>query len=91
MIFQLAIDLEIEDKKVQAIIDLDNGVVGFTELVENETTEYYYHESPISFRKALVEKLEPFFAKKRFTNFKISGKDENMRNAMKYLRDAKKE
>ena len=33
MIFQLPLDLDVENKNVQAIIDLDTGFIGFTESI----------------------------------------------------------
>ena len=42
MIFQVPIDVEMEDKSVQAIIDLDTGFIGFTEALEVGTKLYYY-------------------------------------------------
>lgn len=46
MIFQAPIDLEIENIQAQVIIDLDTGFVGLTEIVNGETIEYSYTESP---------------------------------------------
>ena len=37
MIFQIPIDLKIEGKSVQNIIDLNTGVIGLTEKIENKT------------------------------------------------------
>lgn len=85
MIFQIPIDLEIEGKDVQVIFDLDTGVFGFTELINNKTIEYYYGESPIEFKKALIDKLEPILAKKNLINFKICRKNEKMKTIRKYL------
>jgi len=85
MIFQVPIDLEIEHKVVRAIIDIDTGLIGFTESIENQTIEY--SEGPIEFKKALVNKLEPCFAKKSLTNFKVSGQNEKARFLNKYLTD----
>lgn len=86
MIFQAPIDLNIEDKTVQAIVDFDTGFIGFTEKINNETVEYYYGESPIEFKKALMLQLEKIFAKKSLLNFKVSGKNKKMRYIGKYLR-----
>ena len=87
MIFQIPIALEIENRKVQAIIDLDTGVIGFTEEIDAKTIEYYFNESPIEFRKRLIKILEPMYAEKSLSNFKISGKNENMKFLSKYLRE----
>lgn len=89
MIFQIPIDLKIENRKIQAIIDLDTGVIGFTEEIDAETIEYYFNESPIEFRKRLIEILEPMYAEKSLANFKVSGKNENMRFLSKCLREKK--
>ena len=85
MIFQVPIDLEIENKNVQAIIDLDTGFIGFTESIEGQEVEYYYGESPAEFKKALLERLKPILGERSLMNFKVSGKNENMRFVNKYL------
>ncbi|MBK8055967.1 MAG: hypothetical protein IPK35_22535 [Saprospiraceae bacterium] len=79
MIYQLPINLEIHNKTVQAIIDLETGFLGFSEELNNETIEYYFGESPIEFRKALFDKLEHLIAKKSLVNFKICRKAEKMK------------
>lgn len=89
MIFQAPIDLKIDNRTVQAIVDFDTGFIGFTEEIEKETVEYYYGESPVEFKKALMSKLETIFAEKSLINFKVSGKNKNMRYIEKYLRDIK--
>ena len=90
MIFQAPIDLEIKDKTVQAIIDLDTGFIGFTESIEGEIIEYYYGESPVEFKKALLNRLEPIFGKRSLTNFKICRKNENMNFVNNYLSEHNK-
>lgn len=85
MIFQVPIDLEIPGKKIQAIIDLDTGFIGFSELVGDEVKEYYFNESPLEFRKAFLAKIEILFADKVINNFKISGKNEKMISISKLL------
>ena len=90
MIFQVPIDLEIRNKTVQAIIDLDTGFIGFTESINSETIEYYYGKSPVEFKKALIQKLEPSFAKKSLGNFKICRKNEKMKKVSKILSEIKK-
>ena len=87
MNFQVPIQLEIEDKFVQAIIDLDTGFIGFTEKVDDQEIEYYYGESPVEFKKALLKRLEPLFGERITTNFKISSKNETMKFISKYLRE----
>jgi len=74
MIYKAAIDLAVENRKVQTIIDLDTGLIGFTESLKGLTTEFYFSESPIEFGKALIKKLEPLFAEKCQLNFKVSRK-----------------
>ena len=88
MIFQIPIDLEVEGKIVQAIIDLDTGTIGFTEFKEGNTIECFYEESPVEYKKALLKKLEPMFAKKSLVNFKVSRKNEKMRFISKYLKES---
>ena len=83
MIFQLPIDLEIPEKTVQAIIDLDTGLIGFTELVDSHTMEYHFLESPIEFRKAFLEKMERSVAEKSLGNLKICRKDEKVKRVNK--------
>ena len=87
MIFQVPIELNIESRLVQAIIDLDTGFIGFTEKINDKEIEYYYGESPVEFKKALLERLEPIFGERITTNFKISGKNKNMKFISKYLRE----
>jgi len=89
MIFQVPINLEVNDKSVKAIIDLDTGFIGFTESIDNKEVEYYYGESPIEFKKALMKKLEPILADKISTNWKICLKNTNMKFVTKYLRENK--
>lgn len=91
MIFQAPINLKVDDRIVQVIIDLDTGLIGFSELIENYTVEYYYGESPVEFKKALLERLEPSFAQKSLGNFKICRKNENVKLINKYLRGDNKE
>lgn len=90
MIFQVPIDLNIEDRKVQAIIDLDTGFIGFTESINGNEIEYYFGESPIEFKKAFLKRLEPIYGERSLTNFKVSGKNENMKFVNKYLRENNK-
>lgn len=90
MIFQVPIELEIEDKFVQAIIDLDTGFIGFTEKVDGEEIEYYYGENPVEFKKALMKRLEPLFGERNLVNFKVSGKSEHMKFVNKYLKENSK-
>ena len=85
MIYQGAINLDIENRNVQAIIDFDTGLIGFTEIVEDKTIEYFFGGSPKAFRVALFEKLEAMFAQKSHANFKISRKSETARAIGKYL------
>ena len=57
MIFQAPINLEIENRNAQAIIDLDTGFIGFTESINGKEIEYYFGESPVEFKKSLLERL----------------------------------
>ncbi len=90
MIFQIPLELKVKDKNVQAIIDLDTGFIGFTELINDKEIEYYYGESPVEFKKALFNCLEPILGERIVTNFKISRKNENMKFINKYLRENNK-
>ncbi len=86
MIFQAPFDLDIKNKKVQAIIDLETGFIGFTEIINEVTIEYYYGESPVEFRIAFMKKLENSFAEKSFGNMKICRKQNIMQKIGKLLR-----
>ncbi|HLP94537.1 MAG TPA: hypothetical protein VK168_10905 [Saprospiraceae bacterium] len=86
MIYQAPIFLSIPDKVVQAIIDLDTGFIGFTELIDkNETIEYTYTESPVAYREALLNQLSSLFAEKSLGNFKVSRKNQRVIEAQKIL------
>lgn len=76
MIFQLGIQLNVENKDVQATLDLDTGLVGFVEKSGSEYSEYHYFSAPIEFKKALVERLVEHAAEKSYGNLKISRKSE---------------
>lgn len=90
MIFQAPINLEIENRNAQAIIDLDTGFIGFTESINGKEFEYYFGESPVEFKKALLKRLEPIFGDRTLSNFKICRKNENMKFVNKYLREKSK-
>ncbi len=85
MIYQAPINLSIPDKTVQAIIDLDTGLIGFSELVHGETIEFTYKESPVAYREALLNQLSSLFAEKSLGNFKISRKNQRVMEAQKIL------
>ena len=74
MIFQMAIDLNIEGREAQAIIDLDTGLIGFTEKVGTETHEYNYLNCPKNFRISFIEVMSDKISKKHNTNFEICRK-----------------
>jgi hypothetical protein len=78
MIFQIPFDLDIQEKVVQAIIDLDTGFIGFTELNGNTSIEYNYIEAPVEFKKAFASKVEILLADKSLRNFKICRKSKEM-------------
>lgn len=90
MIFQVPIDLDVKNKTVQAIIDLDTGFIGFTESIDSKEIEYFYGESPVEFKKALLKSLEPIFGERKLVNFKVSGKSEHMKFVNKYLKENSK-
>ena len=89
MIYQVPIDLEINNKTVKAIIDLDTGFIGFTEIFDDKEVEYYYGESPTEFKKALLKRLEPLLADKITTNWKIGRKNEKLKTVSKEIREKK--
>ncbi len=89
MIFQGAIYLDIENRNVEAILDFDTGLIGFTEIVEDKTIEYFFGRSPKAFRVALFEKLEAMFAQKNNANLKICRKSETIWAIGKYLTENK--
>lgn len=90
MIFQAPISLEIENRNVQAIIDLDTGFIGFTEIIDSKKYEYYFGESPVEFKKALFKRLEPILGNRIMTNLKICRKNESMKFVNKYLKENRK-
>lgn len=90
MIFQLSIDLEIPNKNAKAVIDLDTGFIGFNESIEGQEKEYYFSESPIEFRKAMIKCLEPILSERISTNWKICRKNEHIKYVNKYLNEQKK-
>jgi len=89
MILQLSIELEIDNRTAQAIIDLDTGFIGFNETIDDKQAEYYYGESPVEFKKALFKRLEPLLADKITTIWKICRKNEKMKIITKQLREKK--
>lgn len=74
MIFQMAIDLDIEGKDAQAIIDLDTGLIGFTEKNGETNIEYNYLNCPNNFRIALFDALSGIAAEKQSINYEICRK-----------------
>ena len=87
MIYQAPIDLEIENRQAQVIIDFDTGFVGFAEIKNSVTIEYTYAESPVEFKKAFLNKIEPLFARKSLGNYKICRKNEKMQIISKILKE----
>lgn len=86
MIFQAPIDLDLPDRTVQAIIDLDTGCIGFTEFLDGQTIEYFYNESPLEFKTALFKQLNPLYSHKSLGNFKVCRKSEQMQTVNTILR-----
>jgi hypothetical protein len=85
MIYQLPINLDIKGRTVQVIFDLETGLYGFTELINDETIEYYFNQSPIEFREAFIAAMEPLMAEKSLVNFKICRKDSKMKRVYEIL------
>ena len=74
MIFQIGLNLNIQNQDVQAVVDLDTGLIGFVEQTSNGQIEYAYQQSPPNFKKALLDVLLENAAEKNFINMKISRK-----------------
>ena len=72
MIFQIGIDLNIPEKDVQAVIDLDTVLIGFTKKLGDDFTEFAYQQSPPDFKKALLDLLLEQAADQNYLNMKIS-------------------
>lgn len=87
MIFQTAFDLEVKDKNVQAIIDFDTGLVGFTEVKGENVIEYFYADGPKEFKVAFFQKLEDLMSTNSFVNLKISRKSNQVNKIQKILTD----
>ena len=91
MIIQVPINLEIKNRNVQAIIDLETGFIVFAEKDDDETFEYYYREESVEFRKALFKKLAPILADKSLGNFKICRKNNTMKQVGTILKEKEHE
>ena len=89
MILQGAIQLDVSGRNVQANLDFDNGLIGFSEKVDGETIEYYYAGSPNEFKTALFQKLESLLTDHRQLNFKISRKNPEVMAMTKRLTEYK--
>lgn len=74
MIFQTSVKLEIEGKNVHAIIDLDTGMIGFTESYNSEALEFDYFSSPPEYKIAFAESLEKITASEHQSNSLICRK-----------------
>ncbi len=85
MVLQGGIKLDIAKREVYANIDLDTGLIGFTEVIENETIEYFYGGSPKEFKIAFVDILQTITTDRPATNFKISIKNKEIRQYTKHL------
>ena len=76
MIAQAGIELNLPNKKVQAVFDWDTGLMGFTEIVDDRATEFFFSDAPLEYRLALIEKMEGMFATKCLINWKICRKSD---------------
>lgn len=74
MIFQIGINLDIQGKDVQAVIDLDTGLVGFVTKNEDAYLESTYQQGSAEYKKALFDLLLDKAADKNYLNTKISRK-----------------
>lgn len=85
MILQGAIQLKIDGRDIQANLDFDTGLIGFTEIVDSKTREYYYAGSPKDFKVALFQALESLLTSKQHLNFKVSRKNPDVMALTKKL------
>ena len=76
MIFQLGISLPIEQKDVQATIDLETGLIGFVEKQGEDYQEYDFYAAPIEFKKAFADHFVELAAEKSYINFEICRKSD---------------
>ena len=74
MIFQTSFKLDINDRNVHLVFDMDTGAIGFTESTGDEHREYNYLSAPPEFRMAFAEWLDNLNDKTHTTNGKISRK-----------------
>lgn len=86
MIFQGSIELNVDDKNVYAVVDFDTGLLGFVEIKLNSEKEYTFPESPVEFRKALLDRLTTIMSDSIMTNFKICRKNPKAMEANALLR-----
>lgn len=86
MIFQGSIELNIDDKNVFAVVDFDTGLLGFVEVESTSEKEYTFPESPVEFKKALLDKLTIIMSDSIQTNFKICRKNPKALKANSMLR-----
>jgi hypothetical protein len=76
MIFQIGLDLNTADPGVQAVIDLDTGIIGFTQDSDDEQKEWLFNNAPVAYRIALFEQLSEYAAERCHLNMQISRKSD---------------
>ena len=90
MIIQLGINLDLNETRVQATLDFDTGLIGFTEKQDTEIKEYSFIEAPLEFKNALLKKLEEY-GETSFLNTKISRKSDLGKMIFMYAENDQKE
>lgn len=74
MIFQSSLRLEVPHRDVYLVLDLETGLLGFTERIQGKDKEYTYQEAPVVFKQALVTRMEDLSGPQQRLNLKISRK-----------------
>jgi len=76
LIFQTSLKLEVGNRDVYLVIDLDTGVLGFTEKLGESYEEFTFRSAPSEFKLALVKCLEEISGPEHRTNSLINRKSE---------------
>ena len=85
MIFQTSIPLNIDECKAHVVIDLDTGLIGFTEEKNGIQKEYFYNSAPKEFKMALVAYLVEQSGEDRLLNTLICRKGEAAKVLFDYI------
>ena len=89
MIFQCGIKLDLDEKHVEAIIDFDSGLIGFSEKIDEQVVEYTFALAPRDFKIALMDKLIPISEERSLLNMKISNKSELAQAVLEFQKRSK--